>query len=187
MDPFTIISGITSVIGLGAKLFGGIGQVDTSQQQAQLNQQISGNEIQINDQRRKAMEIDARRRSLEMIRQQQLANSMGLNNATNQGAQFGSGLQGGYAQNSGQTNSNLLGLQQNLDIGRNIFGYNNTITGLKGQVAGLQGQQATYQGISALGGGLMQSANPMANLAKSFFGSQPTSGGYNFNLTGGLY
>jgi len=40
----------------------------------------------------------------------QRARSLALSTATNQGAQFGTGLQGGYGQISGESGTNMLGI-----------------------------------------------------------------------------
>src|SRR5690349_12770116 len=99
-------------------------QVEGAAAQNVATKAITGLEQQTEAQRFAAMELDARRQSLEAIRQGQRARALGLTAATQQGAGFGSGLQGGYGQISGQTNQNLLGVGQNLEIGRNIFGIN---------------------------------------------------------------
>jgi hypothetical protein len=73
--------------------------------------------------------------------------------ATGAGAQFGSGLQGAYGQISGQSGVNLLGIRQNLELGRNIFDINAGISqqqiaaqqnsvNLAYQQAGLQTKEA---------------------------------------------
>lgn len=97
-------------------------------QSQQINREIVGYERQAEAQRRQAMEMDARRRQTEIIRNQQRARSLGLAAATSQGASRGTGLQGGYGQISGQTGTDILGVQQNLQIGRNIFDINANIT-----------------------------------------------------------
>lgn len=93
-----------------------------------------GNEAQ----RRQAMEIDARRNQLEIIRNQQRGRALALTAATAQGASRGSGLQGGYGQISGQTGVNLLGIQQNLQVGRNIFDNNAAISAQRLGMADLE-------------------------------------------------
>lgn len=103
--------------------------ISASNQSYGINQSTIQSEQQIELQKKQAMEIDGRRQQMEVIRNQQRARAMGLTAATAQGASKGSGLQGGYGQASGQTGVNLLGIQQNLDIGRNIFGFNETISG----------------------------------------------------------
>ena len=105
--------------------------VDASNASAVINSQITQDSQAIQHQRQIAMELDARRQSLQAIRTQQQARSQALVNATSNqgsGATRGSGLAGGYGQISGQSNVNLLGIQQNLGIGENIYGINTDIT-----------------------------------------------------------
>lgn len=142
-------------------------QVTGAQAQNQATKEIAGLEQGVEAQRFQAMELDARRQTMDAIRNNQRARALGLTSATQQGAQFGSGLQGGYGQISGQTNTNLLGIGQNLEIGRNIFGLNSQITQQKlayaaggdiinqgqGIIAKSQGWNAIGEGIIAQGGG----------------------------------
>lgn len=111
-----------------------------------INKEILGLERRVERQRFQAMNLDARRRSLEILRLQQRARSQALSVATAQGAGQGSGLQGAYGGISGQTGVNYLGVQQNLQIGRNIFGLNSQITdqrvGYSDLIADLARQQA---------------------------------------------
>lgn len=107
---------------------GSLRQVEGARVQNEANKAITGLEFQAEEQRMKAMEVDARRKTMEIIRNQQRARALGLTAATSQGASYGSGLQGGYGQISGQANENLLGVGQNLAIGRAIFGINSGIS-----------------------------------------------------------
>lgn len=102
-----------------------------------INQGIVGEQKEIEATKRQAMEVDARRQQLEIIRNQQRGRALGLTTATAQGASRGSGLQGGYGQISGQTGVNLLGVQQNLQAGRNIFDSNAAITDFNSDMADL--------------------------------------------------
>src|SRR5258706_2000925 len=115
MDPLTLGIG---AIGLGLQIFGGAKQAsDTSalaQKSYAINSQITGLEGQVNDQRRQAMELSARRQQLEIFRNTQRARAQGLAAATNQGAQFGSGLAGGQAQATDEGLFNIAGVNQNL-------------------------------------------------------------------------
>lgn len=95
--------------------------------------------------KRAAMEVDARRNQLEIIRTQQRARALGLATAKNQGSSGGSGLQGAYGQFSGQTGVNLLGVQQNLEVGRNIFDQNALISANNLATADLQNSYALQQ------------------------------------------
>lgn len=110
-----------------------------------INQGIVAQQKDIEATKRQAMEVDARRQQLEIIRNQQRGRALGLTTATAQGASKGSGLQGGYGQISGQTGVNLLGVQQNLQAGRDIFDANSNITNLNSQMADLTYNYAVQQ------------------------------------------
>jgi hypothetical protein len=110
-----------------------------------INNQIVAHEQGLEGQRRQAMETEGRRKQLEVIRNQQRYRAIALTNATAQGAGRGSGLQGGYGQIAGQSGVNMLGIQQNLQIGRNMFDLNALITGQKQQYADLQYNYAVQQ------------------------------------------
>lgn len=102
--------------------------IDAANQSYNINKGTIADEQAIQVQQKQAMELDARRQSMEIIRNQQRSRALGLTAATSQGAAKGSGLQGGYGQASGQSNVNLLGVNQNLQIGEAIFGYNTDIS-----------------------------------------------------------
>lgn len=139
---------------------------------------IATQELNINNEKRKAMEIDARRRSLEVVRNNQKARSLAETSATSQGAQQGSGLQGAYGGISGQSNTNELGITQNLEIGRNIFGFDSQISADRIQDASYQSQMNEGNAMSSLGGSLMGSAGKIGQMAQSF-----SSGNFNmFNM-----
>lgn len=110
-----------------------------------INQGIVGEQREIEATKRQAMEVDARRQQLEIIRNQQRGRALGLTTATSQGASKGSGLQGGYGQISGQTGVNLLGVQQNLQAGRAIFDSNAAISDFNSQMADLTYNYAVQQ------------------------------------------
>jgi len=110
-----------------------------------INQGIVAQQKNIEATKRQAMEVDARRQQLEIIRNQQRGRALGLTTATSQGASKGSGLQGGYGQISGQTGVNLLGVQQNLQAGRQVFDANAAITNLNSDMADLTYNYAVQQ------------------------------------------
>lgn len=177
MDPITI--GLMAV-GTGLQIYGGMKQSGIAKQQAAIGQQqasISADEAAqeqgINYQKQQQMQLQASRMQLENFRNVQRARAQGLNTAVSQGAQFGSGLQGGQAQATDQGYTNALGINQNLEIGNNIFGYNNAISqdriksaGLQSQSAALGGDAATASGISSLGGALVKTGPTIGAMAK---------------------
>lgn len=170
MDPLTL--GI-SAIGLGLQAFGGFSAASKAKEAYGIQSQISGLEGQVNQQRQTAMELSARRQSMEIFRNNQRARSMAINNATNQGASYGnsSGLPGGLAQVQDQSTFNLQGINQNLEIGRNIFGLDNQISKQKLALSGVQSQMMTDQSISQLGGGITKSAGVLGSLGQYGYSS----------------
>lgn len=146
------------------KLFGGMSASSDQSQAYQLQQQEAAEEQKINVQKQQAFEVQTRRAQMENFRNVQRARSMGMNAAVNQGAQYGSGIQGGQAQATDQGNVNNLGLNQNLMTSRNIFADTSAINSDKMQIAGLQSDAATDQGIANMGGALMGSAGTISNI-----------------------
>lgn len=184
-----------AAVGLGMSLFGGMNQASASKEYAEksyaVQSQISANENLVNNQRETAMQLNARRNSLEQFRNTQRMASRATAAATFQGAQFGSGLAGGLGQVTAQGAYNTQGLNQNLEIGENIFGLDRTISGEKLQLAKLQSDfgvtSATNQGLSSLGGSLMSAGpgigrlsqglgNPFSNSGGMFMGGGSPSG-----------
>lgn len=102
--------------------------VTAAQQSSAVNKNIYNDQLAIQQQKQQAMELDANRSQLENIRNAQRASSLATTNAAATGALRGSGLQGGYGQISGQSNTNALGVQQNLQIGENVFAQNADIS-----------------------------------------------------------
>lgn len=164
MDPISI--GL-SVVGLGMQLFGGIKGAEVAHQQADVSSQIAGDEQKVNEQKQAQMKLQAQRAQMEVFRNAQRARAQATNSATQQGAQFGSGLQGGLAQISDDASTNLLGISQNLEIGQNIFGINNDISAKKMQLAQLGGEAATDQGIASLGGALIKAGPTIGAFGKN--------------------
>lgn len=119
--------------------------VDASNASTALSKSSITAQQNIEAQNKQAMELDARRNQLEIIRNQQRTRALGLATAVGSGSSKGSGLQGAYGQASGQTGVNLLGVQQNLQIGENIFGQNAQISQNNIASADLQNQYAIQQ------------------------------------------
>lgn len=181
MDPLTL--GIAAV-GLGMQAFGGFSAASKAKEAYGIQSQISGLEGQVNQQRQTAMELSARRQSMEIFRNNQRARSMALNNATNQGASYGnsSGLPGGVSQVDAQSTFNLQGINQNLEIGRNIFGLDDKISKQKLALSGVQSQMMTDQAIGQLGGSITKSAGTLGSIFQ--YGSGQLSGGLNLSGIG---
>lgn len=183
MDPLTL--GIAAV-GLGTSIFGGMSASADAQKAAAIQGQIQGVETQVNDQRRNAMELSGRRQQMEIFRNNQRQRAMATNAAVNQGAQFGSGLQGGLAQVQDQSMFNSLGVSQNLEIGRNIFGLNDQISGLKTQLSSVQSDMASDQGIASLGGSILKSAPMLGQMGAGIGSTKVNLSGIGFNPISGV-
>lgn len=177
MDPLSALTAATQVVGLGMSLFGGFSAAHDAKQAANIQSNIAGLEGDLEGQRHTAMELSASRQSLEILRSNQRVRSMAQNSAVNQGAQFGSGIQGGEAQIQDQGLFNLAGVNQNLEIGEKMFGINQQITGQKQQLAQVQGKMATDQGIASLGGALVKAGPAIGNIS-SGFGNIKIPGGW---------
>lgn len=147
-----------AVAGIGLGIASFIGGSDAAEEEARIQKQIAAQQAKIEEQKRLGMELDAQRRTIQTVRSAQQARSIALNNATAQGAGKGSGLMGGYAQISGQANSGLLAINQNLDIGRNISDANIAISGLNSQLADAKADESFYSGLGALGGSFTKAA-----------------------------
>lgn len=197
MDPLTAGLGI---VGLGMQLFGGISAAGEAKKQAQISQQNFQLETQVNAQRRQAMELSASRQKLENYRNTQRVRAAGMSAAVSQGAQTGTGVIGGQSQATSQGLFNDIGINQNLAIGRNIFGLNDQISANKSQISQSQSAQATDQGWATFGGALTKNAGTLSSIASygqtqfnnfssNAFSSQGfTTGGVPSNnlLTGGI-
>lgn len=180
-------------VGLGMSIFGGMDQAANAKKQAAVSGDIARQELGINSEKQKAMEISGRRQQLETYRNMQRARAQAEQSAVTQGANFGSGLQGGLAQIASQGLFNLAGINSALDTGRAIAGYNDTISQDKIQLAQLGGEAASAQGLTSLGGSLMKSGPTIGNLSGSFnfgsfFGGNGNyAGSPGASNTGGLY
>jgi len=184
MDPVSLAIG---AVGLGMQLFGGIGQSSEAKQAAAVSQDIARQEQGVNDVKQHQMDMEAQRMQMENIRNTQRARAMGLNAAVNQGAQYGSGLQGGLAQVTDQGLFNMQGVNFAKSYADQISGYNNAISGDKEQLASIQGQSSTDAGIASLGGALMKAgptigafgkgvSTGFSNIGSSLFGGGSPSG-----------
>lgn len=74
--------------------------------------------------RERQMNLDVQRKRREAIRQAVAARATALSNATSQGAAMGSGLGGGYGQIGGDMRRNIVSLNQDQQLGKQIFSAN---------------------------------------------------------------
>lgn len=158
------IDDIANVAGIGIGIAGALGAANAAKKKSGAERAIAGFEMQADQQRRQAMELNASRQSLQTLRNAQQARSISLAAATNQGAQFGSGLAGGQATVSGQAGNSLLGISQNLEIGRNLFNINQNIDAAKMTVADAETQMATDQALMSVGSSLGKGVGAFKNI-----------------------
>jgi len=191
-----------SAVGLGMSIFGGVQQSHAEEDKARIAKQQAGvsmdvarQEQGINDVKQQQMELEGRRMQLENMRNVQRARSQSLSTAVNQGAQFGTGLQGGMAQIADQGFFNEIGVDSALASGRKIAGYNSVISqdkiqmaSLGGDMAEASGKSAEAQGLTSLGGTVMKAGPIVGQFSQGFGKSSSASSGFNpFNITGSLY
>lgn len=142
----------------------------SSGQAADISKSIAQDEQGINAQKYQQMLLQNRRQQLENIRNVQRQRALATASAVNQGAQFGTGLQGGLGEISSKGNENALGLSQGEEIGTNIFNLNNSISSKKMQLADVQSDMAMEQGLMSLGGTLMGNAGMLGKLGQNTYG-----------------
>lgn len=166
----TAIGAGVGLIGMGLQMYGASQSYDAAQKQNQSQQDMIKTEMQQDQLRRTAMEVQSKRQQMEVLRNTQRARSLALNSATSQGAQQGSGLQGGYGQIAGQSGTNMLGINQNLQSGEQMFDLNAQLSQQKIAYAQAGGQAATGQALSAVGGSLIGSMGAVRNLSYGWGG-----------------
>lgn len=163
-------------VGLGMQIFGGNKQSQISAEMAKVSKDEAMHEKNINNLKAKQMELEASRTQLQNIRNIQRARAMGIASAVNQGANKGSGLQGGLASISDQGIFNMLGVNQALSTGRGINAENNFISDDKMKMADLKGQSADAQGWASLGGALMKAGGTFGSFGANLFGGGGSNG-----------
>lgn len=168
--PLIAVAAIaTTAVGVGVSYMAS--RDAASAQQGMVEQQQKAEKV-----REQQMELDARRRKLEMIRNAQRTRAMSLSAATGQNAQLGSGLQGGYGQTSGMTGFNMLGVNQNLQFGRQLFDINQTMGQYQIAYAQAGSMSSLGSGLTSLGGAMMGNMGGMTSLAGNLgFGTQTQS------------
>jgi hypothetical protein len=159
---------IAAVVGGGALIGGIIGGSATAKKQAAEQKAIAADQMKIEEQKRMAMELDSRRRELEVFRSVQRAKSIALTNATMQGAGMGSGVIGGMAQATQSGNENLESIGQNLTIGRQISDFNNDISQHKMNLASLGADASMYSGITQIGSTLLGNVGTIGKLTSGW-------------------
>lgn len=182
MDPISMTLGL---VGLGTSIFGGLMGSSAADQAYNIQKQEAQTEENINAQKEQQMILTSRRSQMENLRNTQRARAQGMNASVNQGAQFGSGTAGGQAQATDQGGVNALGLNQNLQIGKNLFSLDDTLDQEKLALSGVQTTAAQYSAIGNIGSSIAKSSTIFGNIGQGF-GNTPSSGTYNDPQSGAI-
>ena len=159
---------ITALLGLGLSVSGMVGGMGASHDYNEAQKrQVQGEQL-VEAQRQQAATLMHERNQMQILRNNQRARSMGLEAATTQGAQQGSGLAGAYGQIRGQSGVDLLGENQNFEIGQNVFGLNAQISQQKIAQANAQQSMQFFQGLGSFGSSITGSARNIGNLTSGF-------------------
>lgn len=159
---------IGTVISAGVGIFGAVEQANAAKKTAAAQEDIARQQEKQNQLQKQAADLEARRKQIETLRNSQRARSIALNNATSAGAQFGSGIQGGFGQIAGQTNNNLLGISQTSELNNQFFAANSIINQDVGAIAGFRAQAAEGAAFSAIGGDIGGSIGSLSRLFGGF-------------------
>jgi len=160
------ISTIIAGIGVAVSAASAAGGFQASQQQAKAQQRSLALQQEIEQKRRLAMNLDAARKNREISRQAQVARAQALATTTAQGASQGSGLEGAYGAISGQSAVNTKGVNQNQEIGNNIFDANAQIGIASADMASAQSSGAMFQGLGTLGGALVKNSGTIGKIGE---------------------
>lgn len=173
----TVMGAVGTGYGLNEQL-GGIdkatqGARDSATAQKEIVQQQQQQEAV----RMQAMQMDAKRKQVENLRQVQQARALSVATANNQGALIGnSSLQGGLAQVSSAGGWNALGIKQGLSFGQQMFDINAQMTQSKLRYADAQAMVAEGQGQASMGAAIMSGSQAAGNIAKNIGGNLTTLG-----------
>lgn len=170
MDPLSLMSGATSLIGMGMEAFGMSSAKSAASAISGTQNAILGQEEQENQARQQAMNLSAQRQQVQNIRNTQRARAMGIAAAVGSGAQFGSGTGGGQGQAAAQGAVNTQGIVQNQQIGNQIFGIDANIDNLKMLMGQEQTSLYNAQGMMAMGGAISGSSQKIGQLGATGFG-----------------
>lgn len=159
---------------IAASAAGGYMQYQSSKAQSAAQQQQIAAEQRAEQLRKRAMELDAHRRTMEMVRQQQRTRAAALAVGTAQGSSQGSGLQGAYGQIAGQSGFNMLGVSQNLQLGQQMFAANQDLSAARMSYAQAGEYGSLGRGISGIGATITANLDPLSRIAGGFGTGRPT-------------
>lgn len=151
MDPISLGMGAFSV---GSSLFSAFGGSKSSKPNPQMQMMEMLLAARQNALRQQQMNLDAQRRKRDIIRSAQVATANAEAAANASGAGVSSGVEGATASISGRAGTNLLGVNQNLEIGNQMFALDNQramLGFMKSQQEGAQNKTGIGDYASAAG------------------------------------
>jgi hypothetical protein len=172
-DYSTQIGTGVGLFGTGLSLFSGLEASNAANAASQQSMNQTMLSMQVQTQQEQMMELNARRQQMQTVRQQQMARSLATTNATSQGAQFGSGLQGGLASITGQAATNQAGVSAGLQSARQISMLDTQIDASKLWQARDQQSSSMWQGIGAIGGALAKASGSLGSIGGSLASFAP--------------
>lgn len=168
------LSTIALVGGLALSAAGTATQVLGASQQAEASGRGVDAQVKAEGLREQAMHLDADRKRREMVRAGIVARGQALAQATGQGAQFGSGIQGAMGAITEQTGYNQLGVNQNEQISSGLFGANRELLAARRSESSAQTLSSIGGGLTTLGGTIAKNTegiNRLAGWGSTYFGS----------------
>ena len=153
MEPFTLAVAGAAVAGAGAgsSLFGWSKGKEASRAASEAQNQIAALQAAANRVRMEQAKLIFQRQQRDTIRNAQVARSVAISRAEDQGAGSSSVLQGALGQIAGQEGSQLGDLRGNYGLGVKLAGINANITQAQQNLVNAQGRQQEAQGYSDFG------------------------------------
>lgn len=143
MAVFSALAGVVGAVSAVAGIAGTVVSYMGAKKQAKAQEKAE-------ELRKLQLNVESTRARRQAVRESIVARSQAMSNATAQGAEGGSGIQGGMAQISGQAASNIQGVNQGQTIGLQMFDANK-------EASRGASMQATGQAITGFGSWLSSS------------------------------
>jgi hypothetical protein len=164
MDP---ISAILGGVGIATELYGADKAKKVESTIAADQQGILADEQAENDVRQRAVAMMAQRKSIQSVREAQMAGARSRAAAVQGGAQFGSGAKQGEQMAMSGNAYNQETISQDLQSANQMFSIDRGINALKSQIGMQSTSLSNDEGIMAIGGSILGAAGPLGKLAGS--------------------
>lgn len=155
---------VLGAVGIGLSIAGTAKSVAAAKGAANAQGQAIAAQQKAESARQQQMTLDANNKRRQVIRQAIQARAIAQANATAQGADNSTGLQGGYGQISGREGTSIVGIGQGEELGNTIFSANKEAGSAYARVAQYQAQGSFGAGLSSLGGSILTNIRPITNI-----------------------